>query len=64
MFAPAQNGVYDLRKQNAAGAELLRELVAFCNLDADTSVLDGASVDRDDWRELVAQVQSCFEPKD
>ena len=64
VFAPGEDGVFDLRKPNAAGAELLRELVVFCNLDADTTVLDRPAVDRDDWRELVTQVQSCFEPRD
>jgi hypothetical protein len=63
-FAPGLDGSYDLRKPSAGGAELVRELVAFCDLDADTSVLDGSSVNSDDWRELVGEVASCFDPQD
>jgi hypothetical protein len=63
-FTPALDAHYDLRKPSAKGADLLRELVAFCNLAADTSVLDAPSVNKDDWRELVGQVSGCFEPQD
>lgn len=64
VFAPGLDADYDLRKPSARGAELVRELVAFCDLDADTSVLDGPSVDRDDWRALVDQVSGCLQPQD
>jgi hypothetical protein len=63
-FAPAEDAVYDLRKPNAPGAELLQELAAFCGLDADTDVLEGPSIDRDDWNELVTEVRSCLQPQD
>jgi len=63
-FAPGLDATYDLRKPSARGAELLRELVAFCNLDADTSVLDGPSVDKDDWRNLLEEVSGCLDPQD
>ncbi|HEU5267971.1 MAG TPA: hypothetical protein VFU35_14780, partial [Jatrophihabitans sp.] len=61
-FAPAVS--YDLRKPSADGAELLRELAAFCGLDADTDVLDGPHIDWDDWRALVDEVVTCFEQGD
>jgi hypothetical protein len=61
-FAPEVS--YDLRKPSADGAELLRELAAFCHLEADTDVLDGPSIDRDDWRDLLAEVETCFTEED
>lgn len=64
VFAPGLDADYDLRKPSARGAELVRELVACCDLDADTSVLDGPTIDRDDWRELVDQVRGCLTPQD
>jgi len=64
VFAPGLDASYDLRKPSARGAELLRELIAFCNLDLDTSVLDGPSVDRDDWRDLLSEVSGCLRPAD
>jgi hypothetical protein len=63
-FTPADDARYDLRKPSTPGAELIRELVAFCDLEADTSVLDGSSIDRDDWRELLDAVTTCFEVED
>jgi hypothetical protein len=59
-FAPSDNARYDLRKPSSAGADLLRELADFCDLDADTDVLDGPTVDRDDWADLVTEVRTCF----
>ncbi|MGH8862791.1 MAG: hypothetical protein ACRDVG_16420, partial [Jatrophihabitantaceae bacterium] len=64
VFAPGLDATYDLRKPSARGAELMRELIAFCDLDVDTSVLDGPSVDRDDWRELLGEVERCLERQD
>ncbi|TAM85038.1 MAG: hypothetical protein EPN43_11945 [Jatrophihabitans sp.] len=64
VFTPGLDGAYDLRRPSAAGAGLVRELVAFCDLDADLSVLDGPSVNRDDWNELVAQVATCLVQQD
>lgn len=69
-FSPALDASYDLRKPSARGAELLRELAAFCGLDADTAVLDGPAenidrnIDRNDWNDLVAEVQTCLELED
>jgi len=58
-FAPETS--FDLRKPSSAGAELLRELAAFCDLEADTGVLDGPSVDKDDWNDLVAEIRTCLQ---
>lgn len=64
LFAPGLDGTFDLRKPSAAGADLLRELVAYCDLPVDTSILDGPSVNRDDWTDLVTEVASCLEVQD
>jgi hypothetical protein len=63
-FAPGLDGSYDLRKPSVRGAELLRELVAFADLAADTSVLDGPSVDKDDWRALLDEAVTCLQVQD
>jgi len=63
-FAPAPDAEYDLRKPSSSGAELVRELVEFCNLDADLSVLDAPSVNAEDFADLVAEVSSCLQPQD
>jgi hypothetical protein len=59
-FTPSEDNRYDLRKPSTPAAELLRELAAACRLDADTDVLDGPSVDKDDWTALVNEVETCF----
>ena len=59
-FTPDEGARYDLRKPSARGAELLRELAEFCRLEADTDVLDGPSIDKDDWTALVTEVETCF----
>ena len=64
VFTPGLDARYDLTKPSASGAELLRELIAFCDLDLDTSVLDGPSFDRDDWRDLLHEVRGCLQPQD
>jgi hypothetical protein len=63
-FAPGPEASYDLRKPSTRGAELLRELAAVCLVETDTSVLDGPSVNKDDWRHLLADVQTCLQPQD
>jgi hypothetical protein len=59
-FAPGADSTYDLRKPSEAGADLLRDLAEFCGLEADTTVLDGPTVNREDWADLVAEVRTCF----
>jgi hypothetical protein len=63
LFAPEHDATYDLRKPSGSGAELVRELAEFCSLDADLGVLDSPSVDRDDWRDLITEIESCFRPE-
>jgi hypothetical protein len=63
-FAPDDDAVFDLRKPSTANAVLVRQLAEFCGLEADLAVLDGASIDREDWRELVTEVATCFQPQD
>jgi hypothetical protein len=61
VFTPALDASYDLRKPSTRGAELIRELINFCDLDVDLSVLDGAAIDRDDWRSVLDEVVGSFE---
>jgi hypothetical protein len=64
VFTPGLDASYDLRKPSGPGAELMHQLIAFCELDIDTAVLDAPSIDRDDWREVLGQVVLCLEPQD
>jgi hypothetical protein len=64
IFAPVADAEYDLRKPSSAGAELVTELAAFCNLDVDLTVLDASSVNADDFADLVAEVSSCLQPQE
>jgi hypothetical protein len=63
-FAPEEDARFDLRKPSTRGAELVRQLAEFCGLEADLDILDGPSIDRDDWNELVTEVETCFVPQD
>jgi hypothetical protein len=67
VFAPALDASYDLRKPSSRGAELLRELVGFCELDIDSELLDAAddgSIDRDDWRDVLHEVELSLQVQD
>ena len=64
VFRPGLDAAYDLRRPSPRGAELLRELAEFCRLDVDLAVLDDRTVDRDDWRDLLAEVVRSLEPQD
>ena len=64
VFEAGPDSSYDLRKPSERGADLVRELVGFCNLDLDLSVLDAESVDKDDWRDVVRDVASCLQQQD
>lgn len=59
-FVAAEDAVYDLRKPSPEGADLVRELAAFCGLDAELEVLDTPQVNRDDWRALVDEIETCL----
>jgi hypothetical protein len=67
VFAPAPEASYDLRKPSPRGALLLAELAEFCGLDADTGLLDepiDKNTNKDDWNDLVAEVQTCLQVED
>lgn len=63
-FAPDAQSRYDLSAPSSAGAELLRELSAYCRLDIDLDLLDADAVDAEAWTEIVADVASCFVTED
>ena len=63
VFAPGLDGSYDLRKPSVRGVELVEELVAFCNLQADVDELE-PGMNKDDWAAVVDEVVGCFEPQD
>jgi hypothetical protein len=64
VFRAAEDARYDLRKPSTSGVELLREISAFCKLEADTTVLDEASINRDDWTAVVAEIRTCLREAD
>ncbi len=65
LFTPLDEATYDLRSPSSRGAELLRELIIFCDLsEIDVSILDGDRVDKDDWRSVVDEVKGCLKPQD
>lgn len=63
-FEPSDDAVYDLRKPTSGGADLLRDLASFCRIEIDTEILDGPSIDKTDWRNLVDEVRTCMQPED
>jgi hypothetical protein len=63
-FLPHDDARFDLRKPSDGGADLLRELADFCDLEADTDVLDGSSINKDDWTELVTEIRTCLVVED
>lgn len=63
-FAPDADSLYDLTAPSAAGAALLSELAAYCQLDVDLDILDEDTVDADAWDALVGEVVSCFATED
>jgi hypothetical protein len=63
-FAPESGSHYDLSAPSATGAALVRQLVTYCQLDVDLDILDGDTVDQDDWASLVGDVVSCFATED
>ncbi|MGI8677538.1 MAG: hypothetical protein ACR2LX_02400 [Jatrophihabitans sp.] len=60
VFAPTADARHDLRKPSESGAELVRELATFCGLAADTDVLDGPAINKDDWTELITELRTCL----
>jgi hypothetical protein len=62
-FEPLLDSSYDLTAPSTRSAELVRELVAFCDLDADAEDL-GDPIDPEQWTALVAEIETCLQPKD
>jgi hypothetical protein len=58
-FEPLLDASYDLKAPSTRSAELLRELVAFCDLEADAGDLDDP-LDEEQWTALVAEVETCL----
>ena len=59
-FEPLLDASYDLTAPSTRAAELLRELVAFCDLEADAEDLDDP-IDEKRWTALVAEVETCLQ---
>jgi hypothetical protein len=62
-FEPLLDSSYDLTAPSTRSAELVRELAAFCDLDADAEDL-GDPIDPERWTSLVAEIETCLQPKD
>lgn len=63
-FVPDEGDSFDLSAPTPAGAELLRELSDFCELDADADFLDAPVIDTAAWNDLVAELVTCFDRQD
>lgn len=58
-FEPLEEDSYDLREPSTRSGELLRELIAFCELEADAEELEDP-IDDEQWTSLVADVETCL----
>jgi hypothetical protein len=63
-FNPGLDGSYDLRTPSRTSRDLLLELAAFTNVEADTDKLAEDPDDAEVWTALVTEVASCFEQED
>jgi len=65
-FEPLLDASYDLTAPSTRSAELVRELAAFCDLDADLDDAGDAAdpIDPEQWTALVAEIETCLQPKD
>src|SRR6266568_2965531 len=59
-FEVSPDASYDLTAPSARTADLLRELVAFCDLDEDSGALDDP-IDPERWTSLVEEVETCLQ---
>jgi len=62
-FEPLLDASYDLTAPSTKSAELVRELAAFCDLEADAEDLEDP-IDPERWTALVAEIETCLQPKD
>jgi hypothetical protein len=63
VFAPALDASYDLTAPSTRGAEVVRELVTFCDLEAEEADLDDP-IDAETWESIVAEIQTCLQVED
>jgi hypothetical protein len=63
IFAPSLDATYDLTKPNTKAAEVVRELVAFCDLEAEEADLEDP-IDKVTWASIVAEIETCLLPED
>ena len=63
IFAPEPDATYDLNAPSTAGAEIVRELVAFCDLEAEEADLDDP-IQADTWDRIVAEIKTCLQLDD
>jgi hypothetical protein len=62
-FEVSPDASYDLTAPSARAADLVRELVAFCDLDEDSGALDDP-IDPERWTSLVEEVETCLQQED
>jgi hypothetical protein len=63
IFTPDADARFDLRKPSTKGAELLRDLAIFCDLQADLGALDDP-IDATSWAALRTEVETCLDRQD
>jgi hypothetical protein len=63
IFAPALDATYDLSAPSTRGAEVVRELVVFCDLEADQADLSDP-IDGDVWNSTIAEIKTCLQLED
>ena len=60
-FVPDESDSFDLSAPSPSGADLLRELSDFCELEADADFLDAPTIDPVAWDDLVRELVTCFD---
>jgi hypothetical protein len=63
VFEPALDASYDLTEPSGTSVEVTRDLVAFCELEADEADLD-EPIERAAWDRIVREIETCLEPQD
>jgi hypothetical protein len=63
VFTAGLDASYDLTRQTTKSAELVRELVAYCELQAEAEELEDP-IDEGVWDELITEIETCLEPQD
>jgi hypothetical protein len=63
IFEPAEDAVFDLSTASEASAEVVQQLVAFCDLEADGAALGDPDAEYS-WESIVAEIRSCLQLED